>query len=110
MASKADLTRYDHLRRIGCLACLKDGRRSDIDVHHIVDKGYRSLSGGNRATLPLCPWHHRGQPPSSLRPSEAHVVYGPSLALQKREFIKRYGSERQLLAEVDALIPAPRTH
>jgi hypothetical protein len=28
-------------------------------------------------------------------------LHGPSLALHKREFVALYGSERQLLAEVD---------
>ena len=104
-ASKSDLARYDNLRRIGCLACRKDGRRySQIDVHHLVDKGTRKHSGGNKATLPLCPWHHRGLPVDGYLCGSMYLLYGPSLALQKREFKRRYGDERELLAEVDALI------
>lgn len=104
MTSKADKQRFDKLHRIGCIACRKNGQFSDIDVHHLVDRGYRKHSGGNKATLPLCPHHHRNQPPDGWRPSEAYAFYGPSLAKHKREFIARYGSERELLAEVDQLI------
>jgi hypothetical protein len=107
VTSKSDLARYDALRRIGCLPCLKDRIRSEIDIHHLTDKGTRKLSGGNKASIPCCPWHHRGQPPDGWRPSDAYEFYGPSLRLQKREFTARYGTERELLAEVDALIKVP---
>jgi hypothetical protein len=36
------------------------------------------------------------------------VVYGPSFALDKREFTERYGGERILLVETDALIASNR--
>lgn len=104
MTSKSDLARYEQLRRIGCVACRKEGRYSQIDVHHIVDKGYRKHSGGNKATLPLCPWHHRGIPLEGMRINETCSLIGPCLAKHKRDFVARYGTERQLLAEVDALI------
>ena len=104
MTSKADKARYDKLHAIGCIACRKDGRQSQIQVHHLVDNGTRKLSGGNKSTLPLCPWHHDGVPPSGFRLSEAYAIYGPSLSLEKKAFIRRYGTERSLLAEVDALI------
>lgn len=104
MSSKRDRIRYDQLRRIGCIACRKGGRFSQIDVHHLVDRGTRKHSGGNEASLPLCPHHHRNQPPDGMRPSEAYRLYGPTLRSHKREFIERYGNERELLAEVNSLI------
>jgi hypothetical protein len=104
MSSKSDLARYDQLRRIGCIACAKHGRKSEIDVHHLVDKGTRKHSGGNKATLPLCPWHHRGLTCDGWLCGSMYLIFGPSLALHKREFKKRYGTERDLLSEVDALI------
>ncbi len=104
MTSKRDSARYDRLQRIGCIACRKEGRHSQIDVHHLVDRGTRKLSGGNGASLPLCPHHHRNQPPDGMRPSQAYQIYGPTLRAHKREFLERYGTERQLLAEVDALV------
>lgn len=104
MTTKSDLARYDKLHSMGCLPCAKDRIFSQIDVHHLTDKGTRKLSGGNKASIPCCPWHHRGQPPDGWRVSDAYEFYGPSLRLHKREFIARYGTERQLLAEVDQQI------
>lgn len=106
MSSKSDQRRYDRLHRIGCIACKRDGRFSQIDVHHLVDRGTRKHSGGNKATLPLCPFHHRGEPADGYSTEWMTCMYGPSLALNKRAFIARYGTERELLAEVDALIGA----
>jgi hypothetical protein len=94
--------RYYFLQRIGCIACLMDGQPGEpADMHHIVDKGYRRLSGGDKATIPLCPWHHRGLPPSGFSEASARESFGPSLALHKRGFVARYGTERELLARVD---------
>ena len=104
MSSKPDQKRYDKLRLIGCIACRRQGRYSQIDVHHLVDKGTRKHSGGNKATLPLCPWHHRGETCDGWLCGSMYLIFGPSLALHKREFKKRYGTERELLAEVDELI------
>lgn len=104
MATKADKARYDKLHAIGCIACRKEGRFSQVDIHHIVDKGYRKHSGGSAATIPLCPWHHRGIPLDGMRINETCGLLGPCLAKHKKYFIQRYGDERSLLAEVDALI------
>lgn len=93
------------LQDIGCICCRKEGFRDvPVDVHHLVDKGYREHSGGDNATLPLCPWHHRGVPPSGLSQDTALLAAGPSLALHKKRFIREYGTERELLAEVERLI------
>src|ERR1017187_653227 len=54
-----DLKRYEALRAIGCIACSINGfSAGNAEIHHLVDKGYRKHSGGNQATIPLCPWHH----------------------------------------------------
>jgi hypothetical protein len=34
--------------------------------------------------------------------ANAEKVYGPSLALSKKAFVKKYGSERELLKQTDA--------
>lgn len=90
------------LQDIGCICCRIEGQPSD--VHHLVDRGSRAASGGDYATVPLCEWHHRGVPRNGLRPSEALFHFGPSLALQKRLFIRTYGTERELLAKVEQKI------
>lgn len=85
--------RYDLLQQIGCIACSIEGAGyAAPDCHHIVE-GNKRL--GDEYTLPLCPWHHRGVLPSKP---------GPSLAKSKREFVARYGTERELLEKVDRLI------
>lgn len=87
------------LQDIGCLACRKDGRGGEpSDQHHPVE-GYRI---GDDIVMPLCPWHHRGV--CDGNPDDFAKRYGPSLHHQKRAFIERYGSERQLLAELQALL------
>lgn len=75
------------MRRIaghGCVACKQDGYDSPASVHHIV-QGNRRL--GHLHTIPLCFAHHQGGGLSV-----------PSVHLAKRCFVKRYGSELELLA------------
>lgn len=96
--------RFDRLQRIGCVACLLEDIYSQADIHHIVDKGYRKHSGGDEATIPLCPYHHRGLLPDGMSQGDAELMYGPSLALSKRDFVSRFGSERALLLFVEHLL------
>lgn len=97
--------RYMQLQDIGCIACLKEGLEpTPADMHHLVDKGNREASGGDAATLPLCPWHHRGVPPNDLTADEALYHMGPSLDRHKRLFLKFYGTERDLLVLCNGMI------
>lgn len=92
--TKADLARFDALHRIGCIACLKAGSGYRApDIHHILSGGFRM---GHQFTLPLCPEHHRF-------PSTGAVV-GPSLADGSRVFAAKFGTQMELLAEVNARI------
>ena len=100
----ADRKRLDLIHGMRCVACEIDGygtQAGRTEAHHIVDKGYRRLSGDHQATIPLCSHHHRGEPFTDWSKARMALVYGPSLAYSKREFVKRYGSERELLAKVD---------
>lgn len=62
--TKADQKRLDIIHRLPCLACVQSGggQPNRTEAHHIVDRGYRRLSGGHNSTIPLCSWHHRGEP------------------------------------------------
>lgn len=94
--TKSDLARFDALHRIGCIACRKAGSGYRApDVHHIIIGGRRA---GHQFTLPLCPEHHR-------IPSNGTVV-GPSLADGSKVFAARWGTQMQLLNEVNDLIGA----
>lgn len=95
------LKRFAILVDIGCIACVLDGRHgTPPDIHHLVE-GRKRL--GDDHTIPLCPWHHRGVPCGSSA-KETEEVLGPSLARNKREFVERYGTERELLEMVNEII------
>lgn len=90
--TKADKERFRLLQEHGCAACRKDGYCQDPDIHHILRGGNRM---GHQYTIPLCPYHHRGINP------DGRMVQGPTLCDNKREFVERYGTEMQLLDEVN---------
>lgn len=101
-----DEARYEALMAIGCLACKVEGCIQPLrtEAHHLVDNGYRRLSGGDDATIPLCGWHHRGEPSPGLTGRLMRNLYGPSLATDKKAFVAKYGKERYLLGLTDDLI------
>ena len=84
------------LRELGCVCCRLDGFRScdGLELHHPRS----GTGGGQRAsdldTLPLGPQHHRGTNHPAV----------PSIHLDKLNFIRRYGSEAELLARVNRMI------
>lgn len=96
MTSRRDLSRFDQLQRIGCIACRILGVFSQADVHHVLSGGRRQ---GHQATIPLCPWHHRGVLPP-------HQDMGPSLANGSKPFHAKFGRQEELLAKVNELIGA----
>ena len=106
--NKAEQRRLDALSRLPCCCCVFEGveQPNRTEIHHLVDKGSRKLSGGHMATIPLCGWHHRSALPvhPQRKLATAAAMYGPSLALEKRKFVERYGTERSLLARVNRLL------
>ena len=107
------MTREERYRRLfehGCIACkLFCGGwvYKAPQMHHIVNQSYRKHQGGDRATLPLCPWHHQGQPDEGFTEIEMQIQYGPSLALDAKLFRAVFGAEDTLLDTVDKAIGAP---
>jgi hypothetical protein len=104
--TKADRKRLDIIHRLPCLACVQEGeiQPNRTEAHHIVNGSYRAHSGGHSATIPLCGWHHRGEPKMPQSKTEMGFIYGPSMATSKRFFVLRYGTERELLAHVNAML------
>jgi hypothetical protein len=103
-ATVADVERFDRLYALGCVVSrlIDLNRWEPADIHHLVE-GRKRL--GHQATIPLSPWFHRGVPSRfDMRPSEATAALGPSLAINKRAFIERFGTERQLLDLTNELI------
>lgn len=103
----ADRARYQQLKMLGCLACrINDNGLwcGAVECHHIVTNGYRKLSGGNQASLPLGIYHHRGQPLFGTTVTRMRVIFGPSLFNESKAFHERYGSQQNLLILVDELL------
>jgi hypothetical protein len=97
-----DQKRYDQLQKIGCIACTRFGYHQDADIHHLLCGSHRI---GNEATIPLCEWHHRGIWQTRFKTkARAQTLLGPSLAESSRAFHERFGSDVELLAEVERLI------
>src|SRR5690606_19956039 len=103
--TRAQARRLEQLAGMRCIACVIEGRAQPhrTEVHHITDKGYRRLSGGHDATLPLCSWHHRGIPPNGMKTDEAIFHYGPAPARAQTRLIEPYGTERELSGAVNGL-------
>src|SRR3990167_2206808 len=104
--TKAQQARLDALSAMPCCCC-EIGQPNRTEVHHLVDKGTRELSGGHDAKIPLCGWHHRGvlKEPSKYWPSSVmRDHYGPSKALHGKLFSEVYGTDRELLAMIDAVL------
>ena len=102
-----DAKRYAALRELGCIACLLNGTpqlAGNVEINHLVDKGYRKHSGGNQATIPLCVWHHRGEPPMDFTVRYMREIAGPSMFHEGKAFTERYGTQRQLLGKVNEML------
>jgi len=98
--------RFQHIRAIGCIASLLDGRAGVApEVHHLNQGGYH---GGKRRghdfTIGLSRWHHQGIPPEGMNECQARVALGPSYKLHKMAFRARYGTDDQLLETTNKLI------
>jgi hypothetical protein len=116
--TKAEQARLDALHDMPCIACEIEAdwakQRGETplsqplrtEAHHLTDKGYRSHSGGHMATIPLCSWHHDGRLAYPLSSREMRALHGPSMKLQKKDFVATYGSERDLLAIIDQRLAA----
>jgi hypothetical protein len=103
--STRDKKRYSALHAIGCIICHIQGFEwTQAEIHHLVDNGYRKLSGGNQATIPLCAWHHRGEPVMDQTIRYMVASRGPSMALESKFFAATFGTQRELLARVNDMI------
>lgn len=91
-------TRFEQLFRIGCVVCRDEGHgHVRAEIHHL--RGHPWSGSGQRAsdahTIPLCSEHHR-----TGDGTDGRIGYHWSPA----EFEDRYGTQGELLDQVDALI------
>ena len=48
-----------YMARVATLPCVICGARP-VEVHHCISGRYGQRRAGDRDTIPLCYWHHRG--------------------------------------------------
>jgi hypothetical protein len=107
MNPKAREHRFRRLKEMLCIACNIEGLPQPMypEIHHLNLGGKAGQARrGDEFTIPLCRYHHQGQPPSGESTSSARVLYGPSLKYHSRAFREKYGSDDELLAKVNAEI------
>lgn len=79
---------------VPCMACAKDGRENrQISLHHVDG---RTKPGAHFLVLPLCGPHHQQDDSDPLERVSLHGA--------KKVFGQIYGTERELLAELYALL------
>lgn len=90
----ADIELHDRLAALGCIACMKDGKRNTyVSIHHIDG---RTKPGCHQLVLPLCGPHHQRDDNDPQRRIAIHP--------DKARFEARYGKQRELLAECHDLL------
>lgn len=97
MSPKARERRFRMIYDMGCAVCFIEGwPHEPCQIQHLVDEGNRELSGGDAATIGLCPWHHMGLPANGASLKQMYVMRGPSLRLSSKEFNERWPQRRLL--------------
>jgi len=90
--NKAELKHMDRVSQIGCIVCKNQNKFfNPAEIHHIQGK---TKSNAHYKTLPLCYEHHRMG--SAVEPISRHPY--------KARFEKAYGTEEELLEEVNRLL------
>lgn len=105
--SAAEQTRFQHIRVVGCIACMLGDQRGfgRTEVHHLLVGGkHGQKRRGHAFTIGLCGWHHQGTRPQGMHEREGRKAYGPSFKLHARAFRETYGQDDELLDYQNTLI------
>lgn len=98
--TKEEQRRFQAIKEIGCIPCRMLGYYNvPCDIQHCISGGKRR---GHSYSYGCCPYHHRNV--TDLDKETAYRIFGPSLATNKKEFIERFGSDDELIAEQNRLI------
>jgi hypothetical protein len=96
---KAERQHLSRIASMGCIVCKNEGLGDTPACIHHIRNGY---GRGQRApydeTLPLCANHH--QFADGTDKFQGHIAFHQS----PQEFESRYGTERQLLAQVRGML------
>ena len=85
--NKIERERLKTIGEMPCYACFQEGKEISSEVHHIRKHTGMGLRPSHFDTIPLCSGHHR--------------TNKISVHLGKREFVKRYGTEQEILEKVN---------
>ena len=85
--NKIERERLTTIGNMPCYACFQEGKEISSEVHHIRKHTGMGLRPSHFDTIPLCSGHHR--------------TNKISVHLGKREFVKRYGTEQEILEKVN---------
>lgn len=112
-ANAAQVTRWDRMREIGCIACCMNARygysvapvniMNPMEMQHLLSGGRRR---GHDDTIALCHWHHQGKrmPSAEMGYKQQAVLYGPSFGHEPTRFRQLYGREDEQLVYQNRLL------
>lgn len=96
-ANKAEKERMSRLKEMPCVCCRRTNSwahwGTTSEVHHLLSGNKRR---GHLFTIPLCPYHHRGEV-GVLGRAFLEKILGPSLALSSKRFHATFGTDDELL-------------
>lgn len=106
----AEKRRQEACRAAGCEACNllgipKAEHCGRLETHHLVEAGLRV---GERFTVCLGAFHHRGVAKRGLSLQESRDRYGPNLVDDRAGFKAQFGGNQALLNGQDDRIGYPR--
>ena len=87
------------VKMLPCIACEIEGieQRQVTEAHHLnLDGKAGQKRMGDEYQIPLCTWHHRGEPPEGVTAGEMAYSHGPSMARDSKLFKFTYGKFSQL--------------
>lgn len=94
------------VKSLPCIACQHEGvaKQCGVTEEHHLNLGGKAgqKRRGDDYSIPLGSWHHRGVRPFGMSSDAMTALYGPSLALDSKQFRFAYGSDDQLLALTNA--------
>lgn len=95
MTTAAEKRHMAQVASLGCIACYLQGTPgTPPELHHPRSGAGMSQRASDLDVIPLCPAHHRG----------THHPQIPSIHRDRTNFIKQFGTEAELLAEVRKLL------
>lgn len=93
MATKAEKQHLNKIAELGCIVCINEGLgKSPAELHHIRTGQGMAQRASNYEVIPLCHVHHRTG------------GYGVAFHAGKGGFESRFGTEKQLLIQVEELL------